>query len=245
MDRMLYIAMNGARETMHSQAKVANNLANANTTGFRADKAQFRAMPVFGDGYATRVQVMSERPGYNFEQGSVMHTGRSLDVAVNGQGFLAVQSRDGSEAYTRAGNLQINAQGVLETGNGLPVLGDGGPITLPPYEAIEIGVDGTVSIRPQGAPATAMVPVERIRLVNPDLPSLDKGQDGLFRQRDGAPAEADAAVKLATATLEGSNVNTVGELTDLIELSRKFEMQVKFMKTAQENGAALDQLLQA
>lgn len=244
MDRMLYIAMTGARETMHSQAKVANNLANANTTGFRADKADFRAMPIFGEGQPSRAFVMSERPGYDLRQGGIVSTGRDLDVAIKGEGWLAVQSRAGTEGYTRAGDLQVNANGVLETGSGLPVLGDGGPITLPPFEAIEVGGDGTISIRPQGAPATAMVPVERIRLVKPDPTQLDKGDDGLFRLRDGAVADADATVTLATGVLESSNVNTVGELTELIELSRKFELQIKFMRTAQENDAALDQLLQ-
>ena len=245
MDRMLYIAMTGARETQYSQAKVANNLANANTTGFRADKADFRAMPIFGDGQPSRAFVMSERPGYDFREGGVVSTGRDLDVAIKGQGFIAVQSRDGSEAYTRAGDFQVNANGVLETGSGLPVMGDGGPITLPPFEAIEIGGDGTVSIRPTGAPPTAMVPVERIRLVNPPEKQLDKGADGLFRLRDGSQAPADATVRLANGTLESSNVNAVGELTDMIELSRKFELQVKFMRTAQENSASLDQLLQS
>lgn len=244
MDRLLYLAMTGAREVMHSQTKVANNLANANTTGFRADKAEFRALPVFGDGHPSRAFVMSERPGYDFAQGSVVSTGRDLDVAIKGQGWFVVQGRDGSEGLTRAGDLRVNAVGVLETGSGLPILGDGGPITLPPFETIEIGGDGTISIRPQGAPPNVLVPVERLRLVNPDPTRLDKGQDGLFRLRGGAVAEADAAVILAAGVLEGSNVNPVGELTELIELSRKFELQIKMMRTAEDNDAALDQLLQ-
>ncbi|MBI2380973.1 MAG: flagellar basal-body rod protein FlgF [Gammaproteobacteria bacterium] len=245
MDRLLYLAMNGARESMYSQSKVANNLANANTTGFRADKAEFRALPVFGDGHPSRVFTMGERPGYDFAQGGVMTTGRDLDVVVKGQGWLVVQGRDGSEGLTRAGDLRVNAEGVLETGSGLPVLGDGGPITLPPFETIEIGGDGTISIRPQGAPPTALVPVERLRLVNPDPKQLDKGADGLFRLRDGSVAVADASIKLASGALEGSNVNPVQELTELIELSRKFELQIKMMRTAQDNDAALDQLLQS
>lgn len=244
MDRLLYLAMTGAREIMHSQTKVANNLANANTTGFRADKAEFRALPVFGDGHPSRAFVMSERPGFDFAQGSVVSTGRELDVAIKGQGWFVVQGRDGTEGLTRAGDLRVNALGVLETGSGLPILGDGGPITLPPFETIEIGGDGTISIRPQGAPPNVLVPVERLRLVNPDPSRLDKGQDGLFRLRGGAAAEADAAVTLAAGVLEGSNVNPVGELTELIELSRKFELQIKMMRTAEDNDAALDQLLQ-
>lgn len=244
MDRLLYLAMNGARESMYSQSKVANNLANANTTGFRADKAEFRAMPVFGEGHASRVFAMSERPGYDFGQGGVVSTGRDLDVVVKGQGWIAVQGRDGTEGLTRAGDFRVSAEGLLETGSGLPVLGDGGPITLPPFETVEIGGDGTISIRPQGAPPTVLVPVERIRLVNPDPKLLDKGEDGLFRLRGGAVADADASVRLASGALESSNVNPVEELTELIELSRKFELQIKMMRTAQDNDAALDQLLQ-
>lgn len=244
MDRMLYIAMTGARETMLSQAKLANNLANANTTGFRADKADFRAMPVFGDGLPSRAFVMDERPGYDMRQGAIVSTGRNLDVAVKGEGWIAVQGRDGTEAYTRAGNFQINENGTLETGSGLPVMGDGGPITLPPFESVEIGGDGTISIRPQGAPATAMVPVERIRLVKPDMKQLDKGSDGLFRLRGGGTADADASVTLASGVLEGSNVNPVEELTELIETSRKFELQIKMMRTAEDNATSMEQLLQ-
>jgi flagellar basal-body rod protein FlgF len=201
-------------------------------------------MPVFGETYASRVYAMEENPGTNFISGALQETGRDLDVAVNGEGWIAVQAADGSEAYTRAGELKVDSLGVLRTGNGLPVMGQGGPIALPPFEKITIGSDGTISIQSVGAGPESVAQVERIKLVNPELQQLYKGGDGLMRQRNGLAAPADAAVSIVTGFVEGSNVNAVESLTELISLSRQFELHVKMMNMAEENSESSARLLQ-
>ena len=238
MDRMLYIAMSGARETLIAQGNASNNLANANTTGFLADLNQFRSMPVYGPGHPTRVYALDERPQTDFTHGVITQTGRALDVAVKDGGWIAVQARDGSEAYTRRGDLKVDASGLLVTGNGLPVLGDGGPIALPPYDAIQIGSDGTISIRPQGAAASELAVIDRIKLVAPQFDRMVKGEDGLMRLKGGGEAEAAAEQRLVSGALEASNVNIVNEMVEMIELQRRFEMQIKLMKTAEETASA-------
>jgi len=244
MDRMLYLAMSTAKQTMQAQAVNTNNLANASTTGFKEDLEQFRSMPVFGQGMPSRVYAMTERPGINLEPGPVNNTGRELDTAIQGQGWIAVQAPDGSEAYTRAGDLKLDATGMLTNGAGHPVLGNNGaPIIVPPAEKIEIGNDGTISIRPVGQEASTLAEVERIKLVNPNPADLTKGEDGLIRLKDGGASPADASVNLVSGALEGSNVSTVEAMVKMIELQRQYEMQVKMMKTARENGNASDQLL--
>jgi len=235
MDRMLYVAMSGAKQNMLAQAHNANNIANVSTTGFKADLAAARSMPLFGDGFPTRVFSMTEREGTDFNSGAIQTTGRALDVAIKGQGFIAVQAKDGNEAYTRAGGLQVTSTGLLETANGLAVMGDGGPITLPPAKRIEIGTDGTVSVITQTDGAEVVNIVDRIKLVNPDLKTVHKGNDGLFHVGDNEVAPADAKVELLSGVLESSNVNIASELVNMIELARQFEMQIKMMKTAEDN----------
>jgi len=244
MDRMLYISMNAAQQTMLAQATNSNNLANANTIGFRQDFEQFRSQPVFGEGLPTRVYSMSERPATDYEQGSTQTTGRDLDISIQGDGFLAVQGKDGREGYTRSGDLQVTSLGQLVTGTGLTVMGEGGPIAIPPAQEIEIGIDGTVSIRPVGSASNELAILDRIKLVKPELNTVFKDSDGLIRMRDGSSAPLDATVKVASGTVESSNVNTVGALVSMIELQRQYEMQVKMMKSADDNGAASARLLQ-
>ena len=243
MDRMLYVAMSGAKETLHSQAAVNNNMANANTPGFLADLQQFRSMPVFGVGHPTRVYAMSERPASDRSPGTLDHTARDLDIAVKEGGWLAVQGLDGREAYTRRGDLQVDPNGRLTTGEGLPVMGNSGPISLPPFEKIDIGTDGTISIRPQGGESDALAVVDRIKLVKAADDELQKGDDGLMHTRTGADLPADAEVRLASGSLVSSNVDLVGEMVSMIELSRRFELQVKMMKTAEDADAASATLL--
>lgn len=244
MDRGLYIAMSGAKEILLAQSVNANNLANANTTAFRADLEQARSMPVFGPVHPTRAYAMTERPAVDFSPGAVLTTGRDLDVAVHGEGWIAVQGHDGEEAYTRAGDLHVTPEGLLVTGSGLAVLGDGGgPISVPPAEKVEIGDDGTVSAIPTGEVATGLAAVGRIKLVNPPLEELDKFGEGLMRLKNGGSAEASAEVTLVSGALESSNVNSVGEMVNLINLARQFEMQIKMMKTMEDNGAASAQLM--
>lgn len=244
MDRMLYIAMSGAKENMTGVALRANNLANANTTGFKADLQQARAMQAYGDGLPTRVFSLTESPGQNYAAGSIVTTERSLDVAVQGQGWIAVADDEGNEAYTRNGSLQMTADGMLQTNTGQPVLGDGGPIFLPiPVEKIEIGGDGTIMVRPQGAPAQAMEIVDRIRLVNPPNQEVERGTDGLFRRKDGFDAVLAAEVRLTVGALEKSNVNPIEEMTQMIALQRNYDMNVKMMKTAEENAQRSESLM--
>ncbi|MDX3775454.1 flagellar basal-body rod protein FlgF [Chromatiaceae bacterium AAb-1] len=244
MDHLLYIAMSGAKENMNGLSVRANNLANTGTVGFKADFEQARAMQAFGEGLPTRVFSMTEQPGQNFDAGSVIMTERELDVAIQGDGWLSVIAPNGTEAYTRAGNLQLSATGMLETTNGLAVLGENGPIQLPiPLAKVEIAADGTISALPQGAPANAMVVVERIKLVNPDYKDIHKGNDGLFRLKNGQQAQASADVSLLSGAIESSNVNAVGEMTYMISLQRQFELQVKMMKNAEEMDRQQNQLL--
>lgn len=238
MDRMIFLAMSAARQTMNGQAIAANNLANASTSGFKADFEAYRAVPLFGEGQPSRVFALAERPGVDFSTGTIEHTGNDLDVAINGEGFLAVQAPDGSEAYTRAGELQLTATGQLLTRDGLPVLGNGGPIALPPSQALVIGADGTITTRPVGQEANTLAQVDRLRLVRPlSAADLVKGPDGLFRMKDGNPAPLDASVSVTQGALERSNVNPISAMVSMIENARQYEMAVKAMDTAQTMDA--------
>lgn len=244
MDRLLYIAMSGAKENMHGISVRANNLANSGTVGFKADLEQARSMQAFGAGHPSRVFALTERPGQNFDSGALIITERELDIAIQGDGWFAVQDTNGQEAYTRAGNLQLSPTGMLMTASGRPVLGDDGPIVLPvPLAKMEIAIDGTVSARVVGAPANVMEEVARIKLVNPANPDVEKGNDGLFRLKNGQLAEASAQVSLLHGAYEGSNVNAVGEMTSMISLQRQFELQVKMMKKAEQMDQQQNQLL--
>lgn len=233
MDRMIFLAMNAARQTMNGQAQAANNLANAGTTGFKADFEAYRSMPLFGDGEPTRVFSMAERPGVNFSAGSIEETGNNLDVAISGEGFIAVRTADGKEAYTRAGEFHLDAAGQLMTAHGEQVLGNGGPIALPPLNSVLIGNDGTISMRPLGQDANTLAQVDRIKLVKPNVADLLKGGDGLFRLNTGLEAPIDATVGVVSGALEHSNVNPVAEMISMIENSRQYELAVKAMSTAQ------------
>lgn len=262
MDKMLYVAMSGAKQNMQALAINANNLANAKTTGFKADLAQARTMQAFGEGQPTRVFSMTERASQNFDSGSLLTTGRSLDVAIKGDGWFAVQVPEESssatqlgkgvlgatsnEAYSRQGNLRLTEDGALETANGELVLGDNGPIVLPlPVSNISISPDGTIMVQPEGAPSSEQEEVGRIKLVNPDVRLLEKGNDGLFRRKDGQIELSDAYVQVQGGALESSNVNPLSEMTDMIALQRQFEMHLKLMKTAEEIDASSAALLRA
>ncbi|MBV1912608.1 MAG: flagellar basal-body rod protein FlgF [Cycloclasticus sp.] len=243
MDTSLYVAMSGAKQAMLAQAVNSHNLANANTSGFKADLSQFRSMPVYGAGHPSNVYAMAERPGIDFNHGTMQSTGRELDVSINGDGWLAIQAEDGTEAYTRAGDLRITPNGLLTTGTGLPVMGGGGPVTMPEAQKIEIGSDGTISIIPLGDSAATLSVIDRIKLVNPDLADIEKGKDGLFRLKNGADADPSAQVRLVSGSVEGSNVSVVSSMVSMIELARNFELQVKMMKTVSENEATSAQLM--
>lgn len=243
MDTSLYVAMSGAKQVLLAQATNAHNLANVSTTGFKADLSQFRSMPVYGQGHPSHVYAMAERPGIDFNAGSMQQTGRDLDISINGEGWIAVQSNDGTEAYTRAGDLRVTPDGLLTTGTGLAVLGNGGLISVPESNKVEIGSDGTISILPAGSNTGILSVIDRIRLVKPEIAELTKGNDGLFRMKNGQEADESAEVSLFSGAIEGSNVSVVDSMVNMIELARNFEMQVKMMKTVSENEATSAQLL--
>jgi flagellar basal-body rod protein FlgF len=239
MDRLIYLAMSGAKATLQRQDSLANNLANASTTGFRAEMQAFRAVPVRGDGATTRAYALESTIGHDDSAGPISSTGRPLDVAVQGKSWLAVQALDGTEAYTRAGSLQVNAEGQLVTPGGLPVLGDGGPITVPANAFVEIAPNGQITTtvgtaKPQGA--------GRLKLVTPEAP-LTRATDGLFRSPDGADLPNDANARVQSGALEGSNVSAVETMVAMIAAARQFEQQMKMLQGAEQRDQGATKLL--
>lgn len=243
MDRLIYTALSSARSLVERQAVVANNLANVNTDGFRADISTFKAAPVPGAGLNTRVSVSDSTPGIDFSPGPSIATGRALDVAIQGSGWIAIQTPDGNEAYTRNGSLAVASDGTLVTQTGLPVMSDSGPIAIPPDTTISIGSDGTVSAIPVQAPLSAPTPLGQIKLVNPDPQTLVKGDDGMIRTKDGSSADVDPAVQVTAGVVEGSNVSPAQAMVSMISLAREFDMQMKMLESAQDNSQHAAELL--
>lgn len=239
MDRMIYLGMTGAKSNMQRQDVLANNLANVSTTGFRAELQAVRAVPVRGDGASTRVYGLETTVGYDDSAGPINFTGRSLDVAMQGKSWMAVQGLDGTEAYTRFGSLAVNTEGTLMTQSGLTVMGDGGPITIPANSDPSIAPDGTVSVRqPNGKTSS----VGKLKMVTPEN-KLVRGEDGLFRSPDGTDLPADTTAKLQDRSLEGSNVNPIENMVAMISAARQFETQMKLLQTAEADEKAATQLL--
>ncbi|MBK1641071.1 flagellar biosynthesis protein FlgF [Chromatium okenii] len=232
MDRFLYLAMSGAKENLYAQAINHQNLANANTHGFRQALGDAYTVPIRGPVFDSRDYVQVRDEAIDFSLGAQQSTGREQDIALDGPGFIAVQAPDGTETYTRSGNFHVDSTGILRTERGLAVLGGGGPIAVPPNEAFSIGTDGTITVRPGGSGANALTAIDRIRLVNPDLKALFRGEDGLIRARNGQALPADATMRVIGGALESSNVNTVSALAEMIDLSRNFELQIKMMDAA-------------
>ncbi len=243
MDEMIYLAMTGARQTEYAQTINSNNLANVSTTGFRADLHSFSSIAIDGPGVDSRINAVVESYGTDLASGPVNTTGHDLDIAIRGDGFIAVQAPDGSEAYTRAGDLHIEAGGLLATGAGHLVMGDGGPVAIPPNSSLTIGGDGTLSIRPLGQGPETLAIVDRIKLVNPDVQKLQKGEDGLLHMTDNSVADADASVTVVSGALEQSNVNVAKTLVNMIELARQYEMQINVIKASEENADAAATLM--
>ncbi len=238
MDRMIYTSMSGAKAALQRQDTLANNLANVSTNGFRAELTAFRAVPVRGDGASTRVFSIESTPGYNDQSGPITATGRNLDVAMTGNAWLGVQALDGTEAYTRAGSLQVNSEGVLVTESGLQVNGDGGAITVPANASVDIAQDGTVTARVGNQKPT---PVGRLKLVTPEAP-MSRGTDGLFRA-DSGDLTADPAARIQSGALEGSNVSPVETMVGMIAAARQFEHQMKLLEGAEKQDQSASKLL--
>ena len=234
MDRLIYTAMTGAKYLLERQATIAHNLANASTTGFRADTVGLRAVPTNGQQAGTRVFTVETTTGSDFSQGPMMSTGRNLDVAIQGPGWLAVQGTDGNEAYTRAGAIQVGADGTLQLANGAQVQGTSGPITMPSdAQSVLVAPDGTISAN--SASSVLPTTLGQLKLVNPPPESLTKGLDGFFHLKNGDTADTDPNVRVAGGTLEGSNVNVVETMVGMIGAARQFELQMKMLSTAEQN----------
>ncbi len=243
MDKLIYTAMSGAKHMFGRQAAIAHNLANAVSTGFRAEEHRLRAVPVVSESLPTRAFAVDASVANDMTPGPLTQTGRSLDVAVQGQGWLALAMPDGTEAYTRNGSLEVNVNGVLQTRNGIPVQGDGGPISIPPDNTITIGADGMISLKPTSGAQNTVTQVGTLKLVNPPETDLVRGADGLFRLRDASAAPVDPNIQVASGYLEGSNVNVVDQLVNMISLARQYETQLKLLSTAEQNDRAATQLL--
>ncbi|HEX8542359.1 MAG TPA: flagellar basal body rod protein FlgF [Pseudomonas sp.] len=247
MDRMLFTAMSGANQALEQQAVVANNLANIVTPGFRAQLVEMQSSPVAGDGLPTRVSVAANGVGVDWTQGPVVHTDRPLDAALDENGMFAVQTADGGEAYTRRGDLQVDGTGAMTVG-GRPVIGDGGPITVPLGSEVTLGSDGSITAREVGMEPRGLSPVGRLKLVSALPGTLQAGTDGLFRpvaDSNGVvqPLPADENMRLTPASLEGSNVSPTMAMVAMIDNSRRYEMQMKAISTADENAKSANNLL--
>jgi flagellar basal-body rod protein FlgF len=243
MDRGLYVAMTGAKQIMQAQAVNNHNIANSNTTGFRADTVSFTSEPIYGPGYASRVNAVASDAGVDYSTGVVTTTNRPLDIAINGKGFIAVQGADGKEAYTRAGDLRLLESGAVTTVTGLPVMSESGPLNIPQASQVTIGSDGTVSVVPLGLSPAAQSQVDRVKLVNPPTKDLQKGEDGLFYLKSGGKAPTDETVTLTSGVLEASNVNAAQSLVSMIELQRLYEFQIKSINSADSDEQSAERMM--
>ncbi len=250
MDRLIYTAMTGASHILQRQSAIASNLSNVNTTGYRSTMNSFRAVPIVGEGQPTRTFVVNYQTGYDFTPAPQQQTGRTLDVALNGKGWITVALPDGSEAYTRDGNLQVSPNGILMTNSGYPVVDDTGQpgppgqISIPPDTEITVGADGTISTVPSQTPPITATVAGKLKLVNPPEKQLVRGEDGLFRTQDGKPVNPDPTLTVNAGSLEGSNVNAIGTMVDMISISRQFDMQMQMLKNQTSNEQQATQLLQ-
>ncbi|MDQ8023754.1 MAG: flagellar basal-body rod protein FlgF [Moraxellaceae bacterium] len=243
MDRLIYTAMTGAKATMGQQAAVSHNLANVSTTGFRAEIHKLRAVPVQTQALPSRAFVVDASVASDFKAGPMMPTGNPLDMAIQGQGWFAVRTPDGQEAYTRDGSFTMDAGGQLRTRDGSLVLGDGGPIAIPQDNSLMVGPDGSITGVPDSGARNAAQQLGRLKLVNPPVDQLQRGEDGLFRLPNNQVAPADPAVRVANGYLEGSNVSIVEQMVSMISLARNFDMHTKMLSTAQENDRAATQII--
>lgn len=242
MDHLVYVSASGASESMLAQAANSHNLANASTVGFRADLMMAQEA-ISHQGLGSRTYAGMQNTGLDFREGVINSTGRDLDVAIQGQGWMAVQTPEGGEAYTRRGDLRVNELGQITNGAGQALMGNSGPIALPPFSSINIGADGTISIVPQGEKPSTLAVVDRIRLVNPEKAQLSKGDNGMIQLPAGEEAAPDAAVRLISGSLESSNVDSVSAMVQMIELARGFENHIKMMKVAEQLDAASTELM--
>jgi flagellar basal-body rod protein FlgF len=234
--QLFYLAMGGLDATMQNAAAAANNLANRDTTAFKSQSAVFQAAPLYDQGLPDRVAVASRTTSTDFSSGPIEQTGRNLDVAISGPGWIAVQASDGSIGLTRNGSFSISPLGVLQTSDGHPVLGRGlAPIALPPLQKVTIGQDGTISGTLRGQSPDQVAALNRLMLTNPPTAALQRRGDGLFQDTTGAPQPA-AAVRLQTGALEGSNTEPMSLMLNMIETTREYQMQTEMMRAVLNTG---------
>jgi len=234
MDKLIYTAASGLKSHMAAQAAIANNMANASTIGFRAEKVNFNSLLLKGAGFDSRQPASENVTDFDRGAGAVTTTGRNLDIAIPGDQWMAVQANDGSEGYTRRGDLNISATGVLETGDGFPVMGSGGPITVPPATSVSIAQDGTISIIPVGGDAKNPQVIDRIKFASAQGSQTSKGLDNLIHVQGGGILPTDENAKCISGALEQSNVNMTQSLVDMIENQRSYEVQANLMKSAKD-----------
>lgn len=245
MDRLIYSSLAAMRGSMARQTAVANNLANAQTPGFRADLAEAQSLWLrSSDGLETRAMGSEEVVAADMRAGTISQTGRDLDIALAGDAMLTVQADNGEEAYTRRGDLQMSQSGLLTTGDGKPVQGSSGPIMLPPADSVTINGDGRIFIVPVGGDASQPQEVDRIRLVTPTGSDAVKGLDGLFRVRGGGALPEDPDAKVIGRSLESSNVASTEALVEMIEASRSWDAQLKMIGDAKDMDEATTGLMQ-
>lgn len=241
MDKLVYLAAQAARNTMRRQENISNNLANVSTPGFRSELMAFRSAPVLGGDGSSVAYSLESSVGFDSTSGQIQSTARDLDVAIQGDGWFAINTPDGGEAYTRAGSFNLNAQGTLVDSNGNPVVGSNGQINVPPDHKVSIEASGTITATPlQGQ--GGIVQLGQLKLVNPDVANMQRSDDGFFRLKDGQQAQADPTVRVASGFLEMSNVNAVEAMVSMIEAQRSFDMQMKMISSAQDNGQAANKL---
>jgi flagellar basal-body rod protein FlgF len=243
MDRLIYTSLSAMRGSMARQTATANNLANAQTTGFRAEVAEAQAAWLHGGPTPARSMADEQVIAADMTAGTVISTGRDLDVAIGGTALLAVQASNGDEAYTRRGDLQVSEAGLLTTGDGLPVLGSGGPIIIPPADSISIDSDGRIQIVPAGGDPAQRQPVDQLKLASPDGFETVKGTDGLFRVRNGGVLPSDPGARVTVGSLEGSNVSATSALIDMIEASKHWDHQLKLITSARDMDTATADLM--
>ena len=234
MDKLAYTSVNAMKSLMNRQTAIANNMANSNTVGFKADMVSAKAKYLTGPGHDSRAMAVERDMQANMNAGTITQTGRPLDIALEGDAMIAVQAADGSEAYSRRGDLRIAASGAMVTGDGFPVMGASGPITMPPAERVDIGADGTIFIVPQGGDPAVPQQLDQIKLVSMTGSAISKGADTLFRAADDGVLPVDENARLVSGALEESNVNMTAALVDMIETSRAWETQAKLLRTAEE-----------
>ncbi|KTD41054.1 flagellar basal-body rod protein FlgF [Legionella parisiensis] len=246
MDPILYNAAGGGRIGFKRQEIIANNLANVSTPGFKADMYQAQTMYANTDGSGKGPSFSIQNPSaVDLSPGEIMTTGRNLDLAIEGNGWFAVSNSQGKEAYTKAGNLHLDINGLLTTGSGHPVLGNGGPISIPPAQSVNIGIDGTITVVPLGGDPKSAAIVDRIKLVTLDKNNVVKNSEGLFQLNNGGtPTAADGSVKVRSGAIEGSNVNAIDQMVEMITSGREYDAHMKLISTVEDNFQKLAQVLQ-